>query len=168
MFFFFFFLHSGSEFRSTNLFIFSNIQANEKTELERTLRKAVMNDNKTVIITTLNAAWTQPNSIFDLFLESFRIGNGTQDLLKHVLVVALDQIAYSRCLEVRLHCYALTTEGIDFSGEALFMTEDYLKMMWRRIDFLCTVLELGYDFVFTVLILPSFLKNNYYFLTHKF
>ncbi|EYU37477.1 hypothetical protein ABFS82_01G049400 [Erythranthe guttata] len=123
--------------------------ANEENELEKTLKSAAMKDNKTVIITTLNAAWTEPNSIFDLFLESFKIGNGTQDLLKHVLVVALDQKAYSRCLEVQLHCYALTTEGIDFSGEAHFMSEDYLKMMWRRIDFLHTVLQLGYDFVFT-------------------
>ncbi|KAL8063795.1 hypothetical protein ABFX02_01G049800 [Erythranthe guttata] len=123
--------------------------ANEENELEKTLKSAAMKDNKTVIITTLNAAWTEPNSIFDLFLESFKIGNGTQDLLKHVLVVALDQKAYSRCLEVGLHCYALTTEGIDFSGEAHFMSEDYLKMMWRRIDFLHTVLQLGYDFVFT-------------------
>ncbi|KAL7159739.1 hypothetical protein ABFS83_01G047800 [Erythranthe nasuta] len=122
---------------------------NEENELEKTLKSAAMKDNRTVIITTLNAAWTEPNSIFDLFLESFKIGNGTQDLLKHVLVVALDQKAYSRCLEVRLHCHALTTEGIDFSGEAHFMSEDYLKMMWRRIDFLHTVLQLGYDFVFT-------------------
>ncbi|KAK6137170.1 hypothetical protein DH2020_029095 [Rehmannia glutinosa] len=80
---------------------------------------------------------------------SFRIGIGTQHLLKHVLVVSLDQKAYSRCLQENLHCYALTTEEVDFSGEAYFMTEDYLKMMWRRIDFLRIVLDMGYDFVFT-------------------
>ncbi|KAL7260118.1 hypothetical protein ACSBR1_005891 [Camellia fascicularis] len=33
--------------------------------------------------------------------------------------------------------------------EAYFMTPDYLKMMWRRIDFLRSVLEMGYNFVFT-------------------
>lgn len=32
------------------------------------------------------------------------------------------------------------------------MTADYLKMMWRRIDFLRSVLEMGYNFVFTVTI----------------
>ncbi|KAL6549727.1 hypothetical protein OROMI_020215 [Orobanche minor] len=122
----------------------------EKSLLEDTLRKAAMKDNKIVIITTLNAAWTEPNSIFDLFIESFKIGNGTEKLLKHVVVAALDQKAYSRCLQVpHLHCYALTTDEVDFSGEAFFMTEDYLKMMWRRIDFLRTVLEMGYNFVFT-------------------
>ncbi|XP_070038532.1 uncharacterized protein At4g15970-like [Nicotiana tomentosiformis] len=122
---------------------------NMRSKLEEMLEKAAMGD-KTVIITTLNAAWTAPNSIFDLFLESFKIGNQTKPLLKHILVVALDQTAYSRCLEKQyLHCYALTTEGVDFSGEAYFLSDDYLKMIWRRIDFLRTVLETGYNFIFT-------------------
>lgn len=117
-------------------------------------------EDKTVIITTLNAAWTAPNSIFDLFLESFRIGNNTNSLLNHVLVVALDQTAYSRCLEIHSHCYALITNGVDFSGEAHFMSDDYLKMMWRRIDFLRIVLQMGYNFIFTVSFLLSFPFTN--------
>ncbi|KAL1552636.1 hypothetical protein AAHA92_13408 [Salvia divinorum] len=114
-----------------------------------TLRGAAM-DNKTVIITTLNAAWSEPNSLFDLFLESFRVGNGTAHLLDHVVVVAYDKTAYERCEAAGLHCYAVTTEGIDFSGEAFYLAEDYFKMMWRRIDLLHTILELGFDFVFTI------------------
>ncbi|CAA0814935.1 Nucleotide-diphospho-sugar transferase family protein [Striga hermonthica] len=118
--------------------------------LEETLRRAAMKDKKTVIITTLNAAWTEPKSILDLFIESFKIGNGTEKLLRHVVVGALDQKAYSRCLQVPfLHCYRLTTQGVDFSGEAFFMSEDYLKLVWRKIDFQREVLELGFDFVFT-------------------
>ncbi|XP_060207975.1 uncharacterized protein At4g15970-like [Lycium barbarum] len=120
----------------------------QKSKLEKVLEKAAMGD-KTVIITALNAAWTEPNSIFDVFLKSFRVGNQTKPLLKHVVVAALDQTAYTRCLEKQLHCYALTTKGVDFSGEAHFMSEDYLKMMWRRIDFLRNVLEMGYNFIFT-------------------
>ncbi|XP_055820788.1 uncharacterized protein At4g15970-like [Solanum dulcamara] len=118
------------------------------SKLEEVLEKAAMGD-KTVIITTLNAAWTEPNSIFDVFLKSFRVGNQTKPLLKHVLVACLDKTSYSRCLEKKLHCYALTTKGVDFSGEAHFMSEDYLKMMWRRIDFLTNVLQMGYNFIFT-------------------
>ncbi|XP_047969150.1 uncharacterized protein At4g15970-like [Salvia hispanica] len=121
----------------------------ENVELEKTLRSAAMKDNKTVIITTLNAAWAEPNSLFDLFLESFRIGDGTAHLLDHVVVGAFDKTAYERCKAEGLHCYIVRTEGVDFSGEAHFMSEDYLKMMWRRIDFLRNVLELGFDFVFT-------------------
>lgn len=120
--------------------------------LEKVLEKAAM-ANKTVIITTLNAAWTTSGSLFDLFLESFRIGNQTADLLNHVVVVALDKTAYARCRELHPHCYALSTDaGVDFSGEAHYMSKDYLKMMWWRTDFLRTVLELGYSFIFTVYI----------------
>ncbi|XP_059663034.1 uncharacterized protein At4g15970-like [Cornus florida] len=117
--------------------------------LEEVLQNAAM-PNRTVILTTLNEAWAAPNSTFDLFLESFRIGNQTRWLLNHLVVVALDQQAYSRCLALHPHCYALTTKNVDFSaGEAFFMSPDYLKMMWRRIKFLHSVLQMGYDFVFT-------------------
>ncbi|KNA08308.1 hypothetical protein SOVF_163760 [Spinacia oleracea] len=123
-------------------------QISEEYKLERVLNVAATED-KTVIITTLNDAWAMPNSIIDLFLESFRIGHHTRRLLDHVVIVALDDKAYRRCLSIHHHCYALLTEGIDFSKEAYFMTPDYLKMMWRRIDFLRSVLEMGYNFVFT-------------------
>ena len=122
----------------------------EKTKLERVLCKAATVD-KTVIFTAANAAWTSPGSLIDLFLEGFRIGDQTISLLNHLVIVAMDQKAYSRCLEVHQHCYALTTEGVNFSGEAHFMSEQYLKMMWRRLDFMRTILELGYNFIFTVI-----------------
>lgn len=121
----------------------------EIKKLKTALKKAAMEDSKTVIITTVNAAWTEPNSIFDIFLESFSIGYQTQSLVNHVVVVALDQTAYSRCSTVHPHCFALTTSGVDFADEAAYMTEDYLKMMWRRIDFLRVVLEFGYNFIFS-------------------
>ncbi|PON79183.1 Nucleotide-diphospho-sugar transferase [Parasponia andersonii] len=120
----------------------------EEYTLEKVLKDASMED-KTVILTTLNEAWAAENSTIDLFLESFRIGNGTLKLLNHLVIIALDQKAFSRCLELHNHCFSLASEGDDFHQEAYFMTPDYLKMMWRRIDFLCSVLELGYDFVFT-------------------
>ncbi|KAL8517260.1 hypothetical protein ACS0TY_015480 [Phlomoides rotata] len=93
----------------------------EKYSLEKVLKDASMQDN-TVILTTLNEAWAAPNSIIDLFLESFRIGERTRWLLNHLVIVSLDQKAFSRY---------------------------YLRMMWRRIDFLRSVLEMGYNFVFT-------------------
>ncbi|KAJ9537121.1 hypothetical protein OSB04_029854 [Centaurea solstitialis] len=117
-------------------------------ELKSILENATMGNN-TVIITTLNDAWAEPNSMFDLLLESFRIGNQTNRFLKHLVVITLDEKAYARCLKLHPHCYNLSTNGMDFSGEAYFMANDYLKMMWRRIDFLRAVLDLGYSFVFT-------------------
>ncbi|KAL3635899.1 hypothetical protein CASFOL_020446 [Castilleja foliolosa] len=120
----------------------------EEYSLERVLRDASMPD-KTVILTTLNEAWAAPNSVVDLFLDSFRFGVHTRCLLNHLVIVSLDRKAFSRCLIVHSHCFALFTDGVDFSHEAYFMTPDYLTMMWRRIDFLRSVLEMGYNFVFT-------------------
>ncbi|CAN1265715.1 Uncharacterized protein At4g15970, partial [Linum perenne] len=63
----------------------------------------------TLILTTLNSAWAEPGSVLDLFFESFRSGNGTRDLLNHLVIVSLDQKAHRRCTAVHKHCYALTT-----------------------------------------------------------
>ncbi|KAL8536680.1 hypothetical protein ACS0TY_012028 [Phlomoides rotata] len=145
--------HSAMQHDIFHQYITQNLHSQakvEEDELEKTLRKALMRDKKTVIITALNTAWSEPNSIFDLFLESFRIGIGTQNLLKHVIVLTLDQLAHSRCLEKNLHCYSLIVNRANFLEEATFNSEDYMKMLWRRIDFLRIVLQRGYDFVFTV------------------
>nr|XP_011464448.1 PREDICTED: uncharacterized protein At4g15970-like [Fragaria vesca subsp. vesca] len=122
--------------------------AKSQDSLDAVLRNASMKD-KTIIVTTLNDAWAEPNSIFDLFLESFRIGNNTKRLLKHLVVICLDQKAYARCVALHPHCYQLYTEGANFTSEAAFMSSDYLHMMWRRIQFLTFILEKGYSFVFT-------------------
>ncbi|MQM02907.1 hypothetical protein Taro_035678 [Colocasia esculenta] len=128
----------------------------DTNDLAIVLENAAMVD-KTVILTTLNAAWASPNSVLDLFLESFRIGDHTSGLLEHLVIVALDQEAYARCRSVHTHCYTLIMEGMDFSEEKAFMSDGYLEMMWRRIDFLRTILEMGYNFIFTVLSSSLFL-----------
>ncbi|XP_019054794.1 PREDICTED: uncharacterized protein At4g15970-like [Nelumbo nucifera] len=121
----------------------------KELSLDGILKKAAMED-KTVILAPLNEAWASPGSIIDIFIESFRIGNNTSWLLNHLIIVALDQKAYTRCLAVHTYCFALVTEGVDFSGsEAYFMTSDYLKMVLRKIDFLRSVLEMGYSFIFS-------------------
>ncbi|MCL7036164.1 hypothetical protein MKW94_008263 [Papaver nudicaule] len=110
------------------------ISQNEQMKLKRVLMTASTKD-KTVILTTLNEVWAIPNSILELFLESFKIGENTKNLLT--------------CLEKHLHCYALNAEGVDFSKEAYYGSLDYLKMVWRKISYQKSVLELGYNFVFT-------------------
>ncbi|WJX21506.1 hypothetical protein P8452_10934 [Trifolium repens] len=116
--------------------------------LEKILDEAAMED-RTVILTTLNEAWAAPNSVIDLFLQSFRIGDRTRRLLNHLVIVALDQKAFARCQVIHTYCFSLVSEEADFHEEAYFMTPRYLMMMWRRIDFLRSVLEMGYNFVFT-------------------
>ncbi|XP_024529026.1 uncharacterized protein At4g15970-like [Selaginella moellendorffii] len=115
----------------------------------RQLLNATAFRNKTVILTTLNEAWSRDQSMIDLFLKSFRIGTGTRPLLDHLLIVALDEVAYRRCRDIHSFCFVLKTPGVDFRGEKFFRSSDYLKMMWSRIDFLRRVLELGYNFVFS-------------------
>lgn len=107
-------------------------------------------ENKTVILTTLNAAWASRGSIIDLFIESFRTGDGTRRLLDHLVIIALDKKAYIRCMSLHTHCFALYTVGVDFSDEKIYMTAGYLSMMWRRIEFLRVILEMGYNFIFSV------------------
>lgn len=112
-------------------------------------------DNKTVIIAVINKAYAVQDvnadtTMLDLFLESFWLGDGTRELLDHLVLVAVDQTAYDRCRFLRLNCYRLETDGVDFGGEKLYMSPEFIKMMWKRTWFLLEVLKRGYSFVFTV------------------
>jgi hypothetical protein len=89
------------------LLLRASVQDSEDGSLERVLTAAAMRrPSDTVILTTLNSAWSEPGSVLD---------------------------------------------GVDFSGQKNFMTDGYLRMMWRRVDFLREVLEKGFSFVFTVM-----------------
>ncbi|KAK4756137.1 hypothetical protein SAY87_006264 [Trapa incisa] len=118
-------------------------------DLGKVLRAAAMEDGQTVILTNLNEAWAEPGSLLDLFLEAFRVGNGTLELLDHLVLVALDKKAFDRCRAVHRHCFNLPTKEMNFSGEAHFMSAGYLELVWRKIQFLGEVLERGYSFLFT-------------------
>ncbi|KAL7607626.1 hypothetical protein Lser_V15G15269 [Lactuca serriola] len=142
------YLVSSTDMLSSSL-SFNSLSERADSSLETVLKEASMND-RTVILTTLNEAWANPeNSILDLFLASFRFSQETNRLLNHLVIIALDQNAFATCKRVHTHCFSLSSEGVDFSQEAYFMTPDYLKMMWRRVDFLRSVLEMGYNFLFT-------------------
>uniref|UniRef100_J3LUR6 Nucleotide-diphospho-sugar transferase domain-containing protein n=2 Tax=Oryza brachyantha TaxID=4533 RepID=J3LUR6_ORYBR len=101
-------------------------------------------------MTQINAAWTKPGSLLDLFFESFRMGEGgVARLLEHLVIVTMDPAAYEGCQAVHRHCYFLRTTGVDYRSEKMFMSKDYLEMMWGRNRFQQTILELGYNFLFT-------------------
>ncbi|XP_072973882.1 uncharacterized protein At4g15970-like [Typha angustifolia] len=106
-------------------------------------------DDNTVIMTVINEAWTAPDSLLDLFLESFHTGDRIEHLLKHLIIVAMDPKAFDRCKSVHNICYFLKVEGVNFTAEQLFMKKDYLKMMWRRNEFQQSILQMGYNFLFT-------------------
>ncbi|CAM0878095.1 unnamed protein product [Alopecurus aequalis] len=108
-------------------------------------------DDRTVIITCVNQAWAAPGSLLDLFLESFRVGDGTARLLPHVLVVSMDAAAHARCQAVHRHCYQYTMPGlnIDFTSHKFFGSKEWLELVWSKLKLQRRVLELGYGFLFT-------------------
>ncbi|KAI3458389.1 hypothetical protein Pfo_015052 [Paulownia fortunei] len=121
--------------------------------------------NKTVIIAIINKAYVEGDKpMLDLFLDGFWLGEGTRDLINHLLIVAMDQTSYERCRFLGLHCYKLETEGVDFVGEKLYMSDDFIKMMWRRTLFLGDVLKRGYSFIFTDIDV-LWLRNPFPYLT---
>ncbi|KAI8564451.1 hypothetical protein RHMOL_Rhmol03G0182800 [Rhododendron molle] len=121
----------------------------QRDELDTVLAET-STENKTVIIAVVNKAYVEGDkSMLDLFMDSFWLGDGTWGLIDHLLIVATDQVSYERCKFLRLHCYKLETDGEDFAGEKVYMSEDFIKMMWRRTRFLGDVLKRGYNFIFT-------------------
>lgn len=108
-------------------------------------------ENKTVIIAIINKAYVEGDkSMLDLFLDGFWLGEDTRQLINHLLLVAADQTSFERCKFLRLHCYKLETAGVDFDAEEVYMSQDFIKMMWRRTLFLGETLKKGYSFIFMV------------------
>ncbi|CAL5073459.1 unnamed protein product [Urochloa decumbens] len=127
--------------------------AADNDNLPELLSRAAMEDN-TVIMTFTNEAWSAPGSLTDLFLESFRTGIRTAPLLNHLVIVAVDAAAFSRCQQTHPLCYALPVNNNasttpNYASEQRYMAGEYLDMMWRRNRFQARVLSLGYSFVFT-------------------
>ena len=125
--------------------------ASQQDALELALAEA-STENRTVIIAMVNKAYVEggDKSMLDLFLNSFWLGENTRDLVHHLLLVNVDQASYERCKFLRLHCYRLETDGVRFEREEVYMSSEFVKMMWRRTLFLGEVLKRGYSFIFTV------------------
>ncbi|XP_009398484.3 uncharacterized protein At1g28695 [Musa acuminata AAA Group] len=120
----------------------------ERDELGIALEGTSMK-NKTLIIAILNKAYIGENGMLDLFLLSLHQGENTEFLISYLLLVAVDELAFNRCKALQLHCYHLDSEGVSFSKEAFYMSGNFIKMMWRRTQFLREVLRRGYSFIFT-------------------
>ncbi|KAM7255342.1 hypothetical protein ACFE04_020583 [Oxalis oulophora] len=151
---YFLYQHLTTFSSSTSTSIFDSFHKDKDIEdhqsnLQTVLNNAAIKTTSTVILTTLNQPWATPNSVLDLFLHSFSLGHGTRKLLKHLVIIALDQNSYKRCLLLHPHCYPLITHHLDFHQEAYFMSPTYLNMMWTRIHLLHSVLQMGFSFVFT-------------------
>ncbi|KAJ4805357.1 Nucleotide-diphospho-sugar transferase family protein [Rhynchospora pubera] len=119
----------------------------DQDPLAEILKSAAIDGNM-VILTQGNEAWMAPNSLFDLFLEGFRVGEEIEHLLNHLVVVTVDQKGFEKCKTVHKYCYLMKTEE-NFSDEKFYMSKGYLDLMWIRNKFQRRILELGYNFLFT-------------------
>ncbi|TVT96981.1 hypothetical protein EJB05_57788 [Eragrostis curvula] len=140
-------LPSGAEDRQEEMV---DDEADEFRGLAAAVERAASPEDQTVIITCVNHAWAAPGSLLDLFLESFRIGDGIAHLLDHVLIVAMDPPAMSRCETLHKHCYLYTMPGgMNFTSAKFFLSKEYLELVWSKLRLQRRVLQLGYHFLFT-------------------
>ncbi|RWV93552.1 hypothetical protein GW17_00043986 [Ensete ventricosum] len=104
--------------------------------LKKSLRRIARDDN--LLIITAFDADSQP--LFDLFIESFQVGERTDVLIRHLLVLATDQKALQHCRSSHSHCHLLGAEGNSSSAAG-----DRHAML-RQLEFQQTLVELGYSF----------------------
>lgn len=114
--------------------------------LEELLKKAATKE-KNIIMTSVNGAWASPNSLLDLFLESFHSGENIDHFLDNLIIITLDPKAFERCTTLHPLCYLL--KGANFAGEKVYMTRDYFDLVWTKVKLQQRILELGYNFLFT-------------------
>ncbi|CAL9067278.1 unnamed protein product [Musa banksii] len=58
-------------------------------------------------------------------------------------------------------------EGVDFSEEVFYMSDDFIEMMWRRTLFLGDILKCGYSFIFQVSKNMPHNISNYFHLCYQ-
>ncbi|VAH83727.1 hypothetical protein VPH35_054819 [Triticum aestivum] len=109
----------------------------------------VATDDGTVIITSVNEAWARLGSLLDLFLASFKNGEGIAHLLNHTLIIAMDTITLARCEAVHPHCYLHEVTSANVSSANRFMTKSYLELIWARLEVPQHILQLGYNYLST-------------------
>lgn len=113
------------------------------------LKRASMED-RTVIVTIVDEKWASPGSVLDIFLESLKIGQGTKALLDHLVVVTVSSQAFQLCKSKHPHCFQLTTFVPNLAANMQLGVPDYHMLIRKRNNLLLEIIQLGYNFVFTV------------------
>ncbi|KAF9666241.1 hypothetical protein SADUNF_Sadunf16G0209200 [Salix dunnii] len=80
--------------------------ANMQVELEAST------PSRLSILTVLDESWARSGSVLDLFLESFRIREGTEHLLNHLVIAGLHFQAFQYCPFVHPNCFHLKAAGL--------------------------------------------------------
>ncbi|CAL9756508.1 unnamed protein product, partial [Musa acuminata subsp. burmannicoides] len=122
--------------------------------------------NKTLIIGVINEASVEDNGMLQLFLQSMREGEDTAFLIRHVLLVATDQIAYNHCMVLQLHCHQLYTDTLLLSPALSVQSTSLINLASTLTLFLGEVLLRGYSFIFTDMNV-MWLRNPFARLNHN-
>ncbi|THU73091.1 hypothetical protein C4D60_Mb04t19150 [Musa balbisiana] len=122
--------------------------------------------NKTLIIGVINKASVEDNGMLQLFLQSMREGGDTAFLIRHVLLVATDQIAYNHCMVLQLHCHQLYTDTVLLSPALSIQSTSLINLASTLTLFLGEVLLRGYSFIFTDMNV-MWLRNPFARLNHN-
>ncbi|KAJ4757167.1 nucleotide-diphospho-sugar transferase family protein [Rhynchospora pubera] len=112
------------------------------------LLKRVADEDRTIIMTSVNWACAKPGSLLDLFLQSFQTGEKINHFLKHLLIIAFDPPTFKRCKSVHPFCYQIKV-NVNFTAEQTFNSNGYIDLVWSKIELQRYILELGYNFLFT-------------------
>ncbi|KAF3327698.1 Nucleotide-diphospho-sugar transferase [Carex littledalei] len=137
-----------TKLHSNDLVPLQQVQESQDDNFAMMIQKAAT-DDKMVILTEVNEAFAAPNSMLDLFLESFNNGDNIAYLLDHLIIVAMDQKAFEKCESVHRHCYLHKHLGSDLSSEKEYLSKDYLDLVWSKVRLWQFILEQGYSFLFT-------------------
>lgn len=116
-----------------------------------------------MIIGVINKASVEDSGMLQLFLQSMREGEDTAFLIRHVLLVATDQIAYNHCMVLQLHCHQLYTDTVLLSPALSIQSTSLINLASTLTLFLGEVLLRGYSFIFTVsffILIPSITANT--------
>ncbi|KAJ6776943.1 EXPRESSED PROTEIN-RELATED [Salix koriyanagi] len=108
-------------------------------------------------------SWARPGSVLDLFLESFRIREGTEHFLNHLVIAGLDFRAFQYCQFVHPHCFHDKAAGLrSYANQIkkggirkpMNRLSDH-TFHRRRIQALEEVILLGYILVYTFRLLSN-------------
>ncbi|URD95185.1 hypothetical protein MUK42_10690 [Musa troglodytarum] len=141
------------------------LQTNPKDGLQIQLEGASTR-NKTLIIGAINKASVEDDGMLQLFLQSMREGEDTAFLIRHVLLVATDQIAYNHCMVLQLHCYQLYTDTVLLSPALSIQSTSLINLASTLTLFLGEVLVRGYSFILTDMNV-MWLRNPFARLNHN-
>ncbi|KAI4348304.1 hypothetical protein L6164_009039 [Bauhinia variegata] len=116
----------------------------QNPELKQVLKRASMSD-RTVILTMVDEAWARPGSVLDVFLQSFKVGDGTRRFLNHLVIITMDAQAFGYCSSLHPHCIHPSTFVHYFSPTI----PNRNLLSWKKHSVLLDVLKLGYNIIFT-------------------